>query len=260
MTWIIGVNTFMGYSFALSDIKVSWGKKYDIDCLQKFYPITSNIAAGFAGSVKLGFKMLDGLVDCIKNEGNQKAFIPIYIAQKWSRKAKYIYNHKKYKKERGLGCELLMIGTYPLSQITIGQISSPKTALIKLSAPSFVPLVAKQHDILSIGSGSAIDEYKALLAWLDSNFNELMKFSENVGLPAAFDILVTDLLQNNPKYGISKHLHIITADGIGINIRTNDRQADDGSYVLKMPEVAVGYDQFREFCKKKGLRAKAAIT
>jgi hypothetical protein len=259
MTWIIGVNSFLGYSFALSDIKVSWGSEFEKDCLQKFYPITTNIGAGFAGSVKLGFKMLEGLADCIRIEKHERGFIPSYIAQKWSRKAKKIFNQSS-KQDRQLGCQLLMIATFPESKIIIGSSSVPKTALIKLCAPDFKPYIAHQHEIISIGSGANVDDYIALLQWMDSNFNAVYRFAETIGLPAAYNILITDQLQSNPRYGISKHLHIITADQNGISIGTNDRQSEDGTYTLKMPHVARSYNEYLKKANGYGFSARASIT
>ena len=259
LTWIIGVNSFMGYSFVLSDIKVSWGKIIEKDCLQKFYPITDNIAAGFAGSVSLGFKMLGGLAECIQKEKEYKGLIPSYIAQKWSRKAKHIYDNASLM-EKKMGCQLIMIGTYPKSKNTIGHVSNTKTAVIKLSGPNFKPYIAKPHDIVSIGSGASINEYKVLLEWCDNNINSVFSFAETIGLPAAFNILISGQLLANPKFGISKHLHIITADEQGIYIGNNDKQNEDGTYSLQMPKVAYGFKEFLEMAKGYGFKAEAAST
>ncbi len=68
MTWIIGGNTVSGYCYAFSDIQVSWGNGFSLDCLQKFYQLSDNIGAGFAGSVSLGFKMLNNLSEFIRKE------------------------------------------------------------------------------------------------------------------------------------------------------------------------------------------------
>ena len=55
MTWIVGTPTMFGYAFCVSDIRVSWGERNGLDCLQKIYPVGRDIAAGFSGSVELGF-------------------------------------------------------------------------------------------------------------------------------------------------------------------------------------------------------------
>jgi hypothetical protein len=259
MTWIIGVNSFFGYSFALSDVKVSWGNNYEKDCLQKFYPITNNIGAGFAGSVRLGFKMLEGLADCIRNEKQDRGFIPDYIAKKWSKKAKRIYSNAP-NIDKQLGCHLLMIGTFPKSAITIGNNSVPRSTVIKLCAPDFKPYIAHQHEIISIGSGSNIDDYKEMLKWMDSNFNQVYGFAEIIGLPEAYNILITNFLESNPRYGIGKHMHIITAGHNGIAIQNNDRQNEDGTFSLKMPHVARGYQEFVKMANGYGFKGEAATT
>jgi hypothetical protein len=61
MTWIIGTPTMFGYSFGISDVRVTLGGNREIDCLQKVHPVGRFIAAGFAGTVRIGFEMVDGL-------------------------------------------------------------------------------------------------------------------------------------------------------------------------------------------------------
>ena len=58
MTWIVGRSIPFGYSVALSDIRVTLDGR-EIDCLQKIYPVGPFIAMGFAGSVPIGFAMID---------------------------------------------------------------------------------------------------------------------------------------------------------------------------------------------------------
>ena len=50
-----------GYSFGISDVRVTLGDASEVDCLQKAHPIGRHVAAGFAGSVKIGFAMIDEL-------------------------------------------------------------------------------------------------------------------------------------------------------------------------------------------------------
>jgi hypothetical protein len=45
-----------GYGFGLSDIRVTLGDGSEVDCLQKIYPVARWVAAGFSGSVKIGFR------------------------------------------------------------------------------------------------------------------------------------------------------------------------------------------------------------
>jgi hypothetical protein len=61
MTWIVGMPTMWGYSFAVSDVRVTLADGSERDCLQKIYPVARSIALGFAGSVRLGFKMVEAM-------------------------------------------------------------------------------------------------------------------------------------------------------------------------------------------------------
>ena len=60
MTWVVGTPTMFGYAFGISDVRVTLGGT-EIDCLQKIYPVGRWVAAAFAGSVKIGFAMIDML-------------------------------------------------------------------------------------------------------------------------------------------------------------------------------------------------------
>ncbi len=51
--------TIFGYSVGVSDIRVTLYDGSERDCLQKIYPIAQSIALGFAGSVRIGFEMVD---------------------------------------------------------------------------------------------------------------------------------------------------------------------------------------------------------
>ena len=63
MTWVIGGSTIFGYGVLISDVCVSWELGYQFDCLQKIYPLSNSIMGGFAGSVKIGFQLLQDLRD-----------------------------------------------------------------------------------------------------------------------------------------------------------------------------------------------------
>jgi len=67
MTWVIGGFTIFGYGVMISDICVTWKDGgYKKDCLQKIYPLGNYIFRGFAGSVELGFMMLQDLRNFLK--------------------------------------------------------------------------------------------------------------------------------------------------------------------------------------------------
>ncbi len=80
MTWVIGGITPFGYGVGLSDIRVSWDDKKYRDCLQKVYPVGKFIIAGFAGSVELGFRLIQDLSNFLHLDNPDEAWIPEWIA------------------------------------------------------------------------------------------------------------------------------------------------------------------------------------
>lgn len=61
MTWIVGGAPPFGWAVGLSDIRVSFSDGTELDCLRKIYPVGRFITAGFAGSVAIGFAMIQRL-------------------------------------------------------------------------------------------------------------------------------------------------------------------------------------------------------
>lgn len=59
MAWVVGSPTSWGYGFRLSDIRVTLGNGDEVDCLQKIHPVGRYVAAGFAGDVEIGFRVID---------------------------------------------------------------------------------------------------------------------------------------------------------------------------------------------------------
>jgi 20S proteasome alpha/beta subunit len=65
MTWVIGGGVMTGYAIGLSDIRITLEDGSERDCLQKIYPVGPNIAAAFAGSVAIGFEMVQNLTELL---------------------------------------------------------------------------------------------------------------------------------------------------------------------------------------------------
>jgi len=82
-----------------------------------------------------------------------------------------------------------------------------------MKSPDFEPyIILERPSIFSIGSGSKVDKYKAVIknivegdAW--QNLVEMeLKFSK--GYAQGLAMMISDTIRNNPNIGISKHLHI----------------------------------------------------
>jgi len=82
MTWVIGGSTVFGYGVMISDICVSFEQGPSKDCLQKIYPVGNHIIGGFAGSIQLGFAMLQDLRSFLhlpEKEEKENAWHPDWV-------------------------------------------------------------------------------------------------------------------------------------------------------------------------------------
>jgi hypothetical protein len=260
MTWIIGGNTLFGYSYAISDIRVSWGFR-ELDCLQKFHLMGNYIAAGFAGSVSLGFKMLDDLKAYLGEPCGELVWVPEYVANDWSRHAKYIFKNASFQ-EKEAGCQILMIAASPeRNDKTVG---GTNTHVIKFTCPDFEPYFAKQTEVISIGSGSVIEKFKDALGKINNmsiEHAQVQKLNEH-GLASYSMIRISEILKEYPQSGISKHIQVFTVSNSKFGMGNNDmvyfEKGEEKRF--KMPEVIKHKCEFNAFCKSKNLKAGAAVT
>src|SRR3712207_479938 len=114
MTWVIGVSSVFGRGILLSDVRVSLGDGRRADLLKKVYPIAPCIAAGFAGSVRIGFELLDDLRRQLQLPPDLAghAWRPEAIANKWPPFAAKMFARAPGSEQK-LGCQILMIGVSP---------------------------------------------------------------------------------------------------------------------------------------------------
>ena len=93
MTWIVGASVVIGYAVGISDIRVRLRTGQERDILQKLYPMARFIAAGFAGSVRIGFAMLKGLADQLPDIPEDHSFVPQPVVETLSPLAKDIFKN-----------------------------------------------------------------------------------------------------------------------------------------------------------------------
>src|ERR1700677_3626888 len=108
MTWVIGSPTSFGYVIGLSDVQVTWGQNgQSRDCLQKVYQVAPFLAAGFSGSVRLGFRLLDDLASFLSPWPKPgESWIPRWVAIKWYRRARRIFRNAP-QEEQILGSSIM---------------------------------------------------------------------------------------------------------------------------------------------------------
>jgi hypothetical protein len=107
MTWVIGTATPFGYAAGLSDIRITFPDGSERDCLQKIHDVGRSIAAGFAGSVFVGLKMIDALKGSLNPIPNGHMWIPSRVAEEWQFPAQQIFYDSPPSAQK-LGCEMIL--------------------------------------------------------------------------------------------------------------------------------------------------------
>jgi hypothetical protein len=245
MTWIVGANTFFGYGVAVSDICVTTDGGVRHDLLRKVYPVGRFLVAGFAGSVRIGFDMIEDLKSCLQmHEGEEElCWQPEWVAENWPPRARRVFSQQN-RAEQQCGSEVILLGMEPSESAMRG--GNPVMATF--CEPDFEPsITTKTNEIASIGSGAGQQEAMELLSATLKD-HELMKAEVNNygGFGKLIGSSMTRMLFFDPPNGISRHLHICTVGVDRIELVTNDTirwPKDAEPQTLRMPKVANSYTE-----------------
>jgi hypothetical protein len=233
------------------------------DVIQKAYPLSNFLAAGFAGSVRIGFDLLSTLTECLRMPPEAirtTAWEPCWVAEKWAPVAKSIFD-KHSEIEKAQGSQLLMVGASPAESCGLGA----KIYFARFVSPNFRPnIMSRAVKICSIGSGAAQKEYKLRLKPLFRLTSGILKaeIMHPSGWGRQLGFSISRVLTDLPRVGISPHIHVlIVRRGQNILVETNDENIypPDGSRIeFRMPQVANGYDEFLDFANSSGHDAAGA--
>lgn len=251
MTWVIGASPYAGgYGVMLSDIQVKLADGTTLDMLQKAYPVGNYIVAGFAGSVRIGFHLLQSLKDSLVLPPDMAAaggFHPPDVANAWAPVAKRVFEHAP-DRERALGSRLLFVGVDPIEDDFVP--GRARIYVCRFASPGFHPGIStRRFSVLSIGSGSRVIAHRhALRALLRPSNNGILQFETHPnGIAFGLSLGVSFMLLDHPQPGISPHVHVCTVTREGFQIGTNDRRSylPDGTMRdFTMPPVARTWEQF----------------
>jgi hypothetical protein len=264
MTWICAASNVIGSCALYSDVQVTLKDGRTRDLLQKAYPITNSIAAGFAGSVEIGFVLLQSLTDFLRlpNWNDQVGWDPRSAAVNWAPIAKALFG-KAPVAERALGSKILMAAASPNENCGL----SAKTYLVRFSEPDFQPgIMGRPFKLCSIGSGARFDEYHKRLKPLFRWEGHIRTLQAQVGDPNGWarhmGFRISRSLARHPHSGISRHIHIIIVRRGATVVETNDEniyRGDDPRIEIRMPKVAQGLVQFRALAAAAGHDAAGAV-
>ena len=291
MTWIVGAPTMFGCGFAISDVRVTVGEEYEVDCLQKIYPIGRHLAAGFAGSVAIGFAMIEELRRLSGYKDDRIACDPRAVFEEWPACAREIFSKFGPEEQRG-ECHLMLIIAHP--QEHVGNPAWPRTFVYIFQSPNFRGENVPVHTLGSIGSGNAYAGCRETIESFgaDRKREELFMKGEmgcQGGMASMLGISLTDILKDVQPRGVSAHLHYCWIYRGRTIIKTNDHSVkgrwtiaelgsginrpshvvdpgphqsvrDDGVELFEMPRLASSWNELLEILREQGLYASGCTA
>lgn len=263
MTWVVGMAPFFGYSLAISDICVTVGDQ-QFDCLQKIYRVGNFIVGGFAGSVEIGFAMLQELAGLLRQGGPDSAWDPEAVAEWWPADARKVFGRFPAA-TRKHGCELLLASVHP--NRNAGDAPWPLSYVHIFRAPDFEGHAVPPNLAQSIGSGSVAEPCRAALQRFaddEEHRTELLMtgFHMRGGVASILTLDLTKLLQKHRPNGVSEHLHYCVVERGDVLLSTNDHDEypDKGKIEFRMPLVASSWAELNAMLQAKGASASGAIA
>lgn len=258
MTWIIGAATALGYGITLSDTCVTYtknGEQKTADILQKAYPLAPFVVGGFAGSVNIGFQLLDSLQKLLVTGEENVGWLLDWIVENWHPIAKEIYD-KNCPEEKMAGSHILLLAAHPTEDIGIPGMARIHVATLK--SPNFEPEIKRNAFLTIEHIGSGAEAYKKEIEELmkdGTQFANMERGPRFGGMGTMIGIQLTDAIKKNPVTGVSQHLQYFFVRRGQIAYGNNDcieYDKDGNKTEFKMPDLAQGYSQLLEKLQLQG--------
>lgn len=257
---MIGASTLYGYGAVISDVQVTFADGTAANLAQKAFPVSNFIACGFAGSVQIGYAMIERLRRCLAipaHLADTKAWDPPYVAKRFSGEARALFAAAP-KEERALGCALLMVGASPKEPLGVGA----RIFLMRLASPDFAPSISgRAIQVRSIGNGARVRAYKQSIKSLMRPTSGIRQ--GEIGAPGgwaqALSMAINLRVQKEPAVGVSAghHLLIVRRGEIsGEYVEMPVVGSVDDNDV--MPELAGSYSEFSALCLQRSLQSAGA--
>jgi hypothetical protein len=255
MTWVVGATSPFGQAVLVSDVRVSFTDGTENDYIQKAYCVGRYVIAGFAGSVQIGFRLIDDLAQRLSLQDERLAWQPVEVATAWVPIAAGIFANSR-EEEKRLKCHVLLAGISPTADKGGSRYS--RTYLMTLRSPNFVPGFSRKGiAALQIGTGAKKMAYRNLVrtyfrdprfaadfgSWGGNHFGSVLGHS------------LGQQVSSRPLPGVSPHFHVVTCGRGNLYEGTNDFNTienDQEIARLRMPPVATSYEQFLRMAAEAG--------
>jgi hypothetical protein len=258
MTWIVGTVPPFGYSILVSDIRVSWADGTERDCLQKIHKVGHDLLCGFAGSVRIGFGLLNALSIQLPRKQRRT---PSVLVHDWIPSLARRVFRAAPESELKLGCQFIIAAAHPTENL--GAAPWPRTYIWTFSYPDFSPQKCGPDAAVGIGSGSVVSAYAAALREARSNvsFLKLITHGEDAQVQYLARTMRESVLKN-PKAGVSPffQMGIVTRGRTLLGDYGHTRFERDGTTNrVRAPPTAQTYKAFQDFCRTERLNATCAV-
>jgi|KBSSwiStaDraftv2_1062776.scaffolds.fasta_scaffold423091_2 hypothetical protein len=263
MTWVVAASTVFGYGALYSDVQVTFRDGSTRDILQKAYTVANFIAAGFAGSVKIGFTLLESATEHLTlrdRPPDSYAWHPVGAAFSWAPVARSLFAASQPDEQR-LESRLLFVGASPSERQGLGA----KIYFVRFVSPSFEPqIMSRAIKMCGIGTGAAVSEYKHSIKPLFKLSSGLLRaeVGRAGGWGNQLGHSISHRLGRAPHFGISRHLNtiLVTQEGFRFGKTDQTTHYPDGRIVEhKMPLVARSYNEFLALASAAGSEGAEAI-
>jgi hypothetical protein len=247
MPWVIGGCSIFGTGALISDARVRFADGTSANLVQKIHPLSRQFAAGFSGSVRVGFRLIDSLTAAVAAPAAEttRARGLRAVATEWTSTARRVFNEAPEAEQR-CGSQLLLVGA---SSVQRSGSAFSRIEVARLAAPEFVPHFSSGLSIRHLGPGAGVVAYKRSLRPL-FGLAALIHQTQTGGLHAwarqlAFSVTVP--APDRPGHGSGEHLHVMGMSFGEMVLFANDMttyKSDGNPVALKMPPVARSWDQF----------------
>jgi hypothetical protein len=229
MAWVLGASIPLGgYGALISDVRVSWNNgRVSHDVLQKIYMVAPMMIAGFAGSVEIGFRLMEDMGEFL---AAPKGFVwkPRAAAWLWHRRGRRIFTLSTLPSQR-LGSAVIIVGC---SNRKNGPWMWPHC--IRMCAPSYELEIIPSNTWASIGSGSRHRNAEKYAKRFADTFMESNTFQTEVHSPGGIAATVARHvrmdLDREPLMSVSNTLQVGTAFYHELKIQNHKYERYDGGW------------------------------
>jgi hypothetical protein len=158
---VIGVAPVHGHGLLISDTRAEFSlmpNAPSANCIQKIHYVGPNIIAGFAGSIKLGYRQIAVLKRELGSAKPEYGWNIDQISESWLRRSFQRMFDQSEDSEKFLGSHFILVAAHPHK--THGGSDDPWMDVVRFCSPSFEPEKGSVQQPMFIGSEAVIEKFR----------------------------------------------------------------------------------------------------